>query len=107
MKKLILLFFLFGIFSIQAQEATYDVVSGTGNGLRFWSSNSYKIHMGDGAEYHYGPVSSYSIIFIPHITVQTNRLKKIEDLMLHQIEMMKIIKTQGDKIKELEKPNQY
>ena len=44
-----------------AQEATYDVTPGIGNGLRFWSSDSYKIHMGNGSVYHYGPVTDYSI----------------------------------------------
>lgn len=38
-----------------------NISSGTGNGIRFWSSDSYKIHMGNDAEYHYGPVTDYSI----------------------------------------------
>ena len=33
----------------------------TGNGLRFWQSDSYKISMGNAAEYKYGPVQDYSI----------------------------------------------
>ncbi len=32
-----------------------------GYGVRFWSSDSYKISMGNSAEYHYGPVTDYSI----------------------------------------------
>ncbi|MCO5279719.1 MAG: collagen-like protein [Chitinophagales bacterium] len=40
---------------------TINVSSGNGNGLRFWSSDSYKISMGNSAEYQYGPVTSYSI----------------------------------------------
>ncbi|MCD6594946.1 hypothetical protein J7L68_04640 [bacterium] len=39
----------------------YDVTAGNGYGLRFWGSNSYKIHMGNAAEYLYGPVTDYSI----------------------------------------------
>lgn len=39
----------------------YRVVSGNGNGIRFWDSDSYKIHMGNAAENHYGPVTDYSI----------------------------------------------
>ncbi len=52
---------LAGISQSVAQQATYDVTPGTGNGLRFWSNNSYKIHMGNSSEYHYGPVTNYSI----------------------------------------------
>jgi hypothetical protein len=40
----------------------YDVTAGVGNGLRFWSgSDSYKISMGVGSLYQYGPVTDYSI----------------------------------------------
>jgi hypothetical protein len=40
----------------------YDVTAGVGNGLRFWNgSNGYKISMGVGSLYQYGPVSDYSI----------------------------------------------
>jgi hypothetical protein len=40
----------------------YNVNSGDGNGLRFWGgSDSYKISMGVGALYQYGPVTDYSI----------------------------------------------
>ncbi len=40
----------------------YDVSAGDGKGVRFWNgSNNYKISMGNGAEYKYGPVTSYSI----------------------------------------------
>lgn len=39
----------------------YNVKTGNGKGLRFWSSNHYKIHMGATNEYKYGPVTGYSI----------------------------------------------
>ncbi len=51
-------------FSTTAQTQTaqyYNVTAGNGYGLRFWSSNSYKIHMGNTTEYRYGPVTNYSI----------------------------------------------
>ncbi|MFM2306802.1 MAG: hypothetical protein RLZZ367_1471, partial [Bacteroidota bacterium] len=38
-----------------------NVTPGDGNGIRFWSSDDYKIHMGNSGEYHYGPVTDYSI----------------------------------------------
>lgn len=38
-----------------------NITAGNGNGIRFWESDSYKIHMGTGAEYFYGPVADYSI----------------------------------------------
>lgn len=43
-----------------AQQPLYDVTAGDGNGVRFWQSDAYKIHMGNTAEYHYGPVTDYS-----------------------------------------------
>jgi len=46
-----------GVLSI----AGVDLAAGAGNGLRFWESDSYKIHMGNEAENHYGPVTGYSI----------------------------------------------
>jgi hypothetical protein len=43
-------------------NASYGVTAGAGNGLKFWGgSDLYKIHMGNSAEYHYGPVTDYSI----------------------------------------------
>ncbi len=39
----------------------YDLTAGDGYGIRFWGSDNYKIHMGNLAEYHYGPVTGYSI----------------------------------------------
>jgi hypothetical protein len=43
-------------------NASYGVTAGAGNGLKFWGgSDTYKIHMGNSAEYHYGPVTDYSI----------------------------------------------
>lgn len=38
-----------------------DLTAGNGYGLRFWSNDAYKIHMGSGSEYFYGPVTDYSI----------------------------------------------
>lgn len=46
----------------EVDNITYaDILPGDGYGLRFWSSDTYKIHMGNAAEYHYGPVTDYSI----------------------------------------------
>jgi len=43
-------------------NSMYGVTAGGGNGLKFWNgSDTYKIHMGNGAEYWYGPVTDYSI----------------------------------------------
>ena len=42
-------------------NAYYNVTPGTGYGLKFWSSDSYKISMGASALYYYGPVTDYSI----------------------------------------------
>jgi hypothetical protein len=56
----ILPFCLLPFFSF-AQQATYDVTAGNGNGIRFWQSNEYKIHMGNTSEYQFGPVTDYSI----------------------------------------------
>lgn len=55
------LIYLGAIASGVAQQTFYDVTPGDGYGLRFWQSDSYKIHMGNGAEYNYGPVTGYSI----------------------------------------------
>jgi hypothetical protein len=44
-----------------AQTAIIDVTAGNGNGLRFWSNDAYKIHMGNLSEYKFGPVNDYSI----------------------------------------------
>jgi hypothetical protein len=51
------------IVTTNAQSTYYDVTAGDGYGIRFWynSGNAYRIHMGNGAEYHYGPVTDYSI----------------------------------------------
>jgi hypothetical protein len=38
-----------------------DIRADKGYGLRFWSSDSYAINMGDSDEYHYGSVTGYSI----------------------------------------------
>ncbi|MFA6995583.1 MAG: hypothetical protein WC249_04265 [Patescibacteria group bacterium] len=43
-------------------NSSYPVASGDGNGLKFWGgSDTYKIAMGNAADYHYGPVTDYSI----------------------------------------------
>jgi hypothetical protein len=39
----------------------YNVSAGDGNGIQFWSSEQYKISMGVGSLYQYGPVIDYSI----------------------------------------------
>lgn len=40
----------------------HRVVAANGNGLCFWSDcTNYKVHMGVGTEYQYGPVTDYSI----------------------------------------------
>jgi hypothetical protein len=44
-----------------AQQPIYEVTYGDGNGIRFWQSDWYKIHMGNSSEYHFGPVTDYSI----------------------------------------------
>lgn len=44
-----------------AQQPIYEVTPGNGNGLRFWQTDAYKIHMGTGPEYFFGPVNDYSI----------------------------------------------
>jgi len=38
-----------------------SVASGNGKGFRFWNNDFYKIHMGSGSEYWYGPVTDYAI----------------------------------------------
>ena len=60
-KNLLLLLVMVLSIAGYSQQATYDVTAGQGNGLRFWSSDSYKIHMGNTSAYHYGPVTDYSI----------------------------------------------
>ncbi len=47
----------------QAAQPVYNVTAGNGNGLRFWSSDNYKIHMGNTSTYRFGPVTDYSIKF--------------------------------------------
>jgi hypothetical protein len=59
---LTIVLFMHGISITHAQSpAFYDVINGNGNGLRFWESDGYKIHMGNSAEYQFGPVTDYSI----------------------------------------------
>ena len=43
------------------QNSSYLVTPGDGNGIKFWASDSYKISMGVGSLYQYGPVTDYSI----------------------------------------------
>ncbi len=46
----------------EIDNVTYaNVLAGNGYGIRFWQSDFYKIHMGNGGEYNYGPVTDYSI----------------------------------------------
>jgi hypothetical protein len=61
MKRLLVIVFAIASASASAQQTFYDVTAGDGNGLRFWSSDSYKIHMGRGSDYQYGSVTDYSI----------------------------------------------
>jgi hypothetical protein len=62
MKHIFTILVLVGLTShVSAQQAFYDVTAANGNGIRFWSDNAYKIHMGNTAEYKYGPVTDYSI----------------------------------------------
>lgn len=52
------------VLTLNSQVVTndfYNVNSVNGNGLRFWKSNNYKIHMGNATENKYGPVTSHSI----------------------------------------------
>tara|TARA_R110000772_G_scaffold74599_2_gene162461 strand:+ start:1116 stop:4814 length:3699 start_codon:yes stop_codon:yes gene_type:complete len=49
------------VFSGTVAATYYNVKSGDGNGVRFWSSESYKISMGNSSVYHYGTVPGYSI----------------------------------------------
>ncbi len=44
-----------------AQQTYYGVTAGNGYGVRFWNADAYKMHMGNTAEYKYGPVTDYSI----------------------------------------------
>lgn len=48
-------------FGYAQSEPKYNVTPGDGNGLLFWNSDAYKIHMGNISLYHYGPVTDYSI----------------------------------------------
>lgn len=64
MKKLSTFFLLMiTVFIVHAQQPTYDVTVGVGNGLRFWSKDDYKIHMGNTSEYHYGGITDFSMKF--------------------------------------------
>src|SRR5688500_10616691 len=51
-----------------AQLALYDITAANGNGIRFWQSDFYKMHMGNLSEYKYGPVTDYSIKMNMHET---------------------------------------
>jgi hypothetical protein len=60
----IALFFFLPIMTFvnaQPTESFYNVIAGNGNGIRFWNSNYFKIHMGNTSEYVYGPVTDYSL----------------------------------------------
>jgi hypothetical protein len=64
MKKYFTLVFMAITIIGNSQTATnqfYNLTPGNGNGVRFWSDDNYKIHMGSGANYFYGPVQDYSI----------------------------------------------
>src|SRR5687768_5672024 len=63
MKKILFIQFAISLITASAfgQSNFYDVYPGDGNGLRFWASDNYKMHMGNSGEYHFGPVTDYSI----------------------------------------------
>lgn len=63
LKKILLFFFVFISNFIWAQrQNNYDLNSGNGKGIRFWNgSDKFKIHMGSGTYYKFGPVQDYSI----------------------------------------------
>lgn len=62
MKNLCCALLLFCWSIVTMSQSFYDVSAANGNGFRFWNgSNSYKMHMGNASEYHYGPVTDYSI----------------------------------------------
>lgn len=42
-------------------QSIFEITPGNGNGIRFWSSDAFKIHMGGAPEYLYGPVFDFSI----------------------------------------------
>ena len=42
-------------------QSILEITPGNGNGIRFWSSDAFKIHMGGAPEYLYGPVFDFSI----------------------------------------------
>lgn len=44
-----------------AQQTYYEVTAGEGYGIRFWQSDWFKVHMGNTSQYHFGPVTDYSI----------------------------------------------
>jgi len=63
---LIIILFVASISTIplisQTISADYiNIDNDEGDGIKFWNSNSYKISMGNSSQYHYGPVTSYSI----------------------------------------------
>lgn len=65
-KVLLLLgFYMFlGAYDVIAQTTTVDYINvkpGGARGIRFWSEDRYKIHMGNNGYYKYGPVTDYSI----------------------------------------------
>jgi hypothetical protein len=62
MKKIVIILFIALITANAFGQANfYDVNAGNGNGLRFWSSDNYKIHMGSLPEHLMSPVTQYSI----------------------------------------------
>ncbi|MCL6294847.1 tail fiber protein [Jejuia spongiicola] len=61
MKNIVCLFIFISSLFISAQQTYYPVTAGNGNGVRFWNSDLYKIHMGNTSEYQFGPVTDFSI----------------------------------------------
>lgn len=47
---------------LKAQPQYVTTIGGDGNGFRLWGDiDNFKIHMGNSAEYHYGPVTEFAI----------------------------------------------
>ena len=65
LKLTFILFILFSFSFISIGQSVlnqfYNVKALDGNGIKFWNSDKYKIHMGDHINNSYGPVTSFSI----------------------------------------------
>ncbi|GMN06254.1 hypothetical protein MTsPCn5_16430 [Croceitalea sp. MTPC5] len=62
LRRLVFLVLMATSLSWSQTQPFYNTTAGNGNGYRLWgTNNNYKIHMGNTAEYKYGPVQDYSI----------------------------------------------